>query len=100
MWGGLEYFSSTVVDCYYHDVTGFPMFTVNFGGSIGKREMKVSDTIADPAKIFVGTTQPSLDFGSPFTTRYCTPPPTPNRAVGCGHRPSREDSSRGPLRKQ
>jgi hypothetical protein len=73
MWGGLEHFSSHVVDRYYQEVTGFPMFTVDFGGSIGKREVKVCDTIGDAAKTFGGSAQRSLDFGSPSQTELIMP---------------------------
>lgn len=52
----MEYFNGTVVDRYYLDVTRFPIFIVNFKGSIGKCEVKVFNTIADPTKIFVGAT--------------------------------------------
>jgi hypothetical protein len=45
--GGLEYFRGIVVDRYYQPVTGSPMFTVDFGGSIGHREIRVMDTVVD-----------------------------------------------------
>jgi hypothetical protein len=37
LWGDLEHFTSKVQLRYYHEVTGQPMFTVNFGGRIGIR---------------------------------------------------------------
>jgi hypothetical protein len=73
MWGGLEHFSGHVVDSYYHEVTGFPMFTMDFMGSIGKREVKVCDAILDSAKTFGGSTQRFLDFGSPSVGEIIMP---------------------------
>jgi hypothetical protein len=37
--GGLEYFPGEVKDRYYHAIHGAPFFSVNFGGSIGIREV-------------------------------------------------------------
>ena len=44
LWEGLEHFSGQIMDRYY------PMFTVQFGGSIGLREVKVCDSILDSSK--------------------------------------------------
>lgn len=35
IWGDLEYFTGIVVDRYYQEMTGLPMFTVHFSESIG-----------------------------------------------------------------
>jgi hypothetical protein len=43
-WGALEKFSGVVKNRYYQEVHGAPMFTVDFGGGIGRREVRVCDT--------------------------------------------------------
>jgi hypothetical protein len=67
LWGNLEHFTGEVQHRYYHEVTGQPMFTVNFGGSIGIKELCVSDTEPVPH------VQRSLHFsaaeGSDMTTQ-------------------------------
>jgi hypothetical protein len=100
MWGGLEYFSGHVVDRYYHDITGFPMFSVDFGGSIGKREVKVCETVDDSTKAVGGGAQRSLDFGSSSPAGIFMPStmPSPPRSSAAG--PNGEGSSRGPFQKK
>jgi hypothetical protein len=49
----------------YYQVTGFPMFTINFGGSIGKHKVRVYDTSIDDSNGTRGGTQRALQFGSP-----------------------------------
>ena len=44
LWVGVQHFSGEVQHRYYHEVHGCPMFTVNFGGCIGVRELRVCDT--------------------------------------------------------
>jgi hypothetical protein len=100
MWGGLQYFTGAIVDCYYHDVTSFPIFTINFRGSIGKREVKVADTVADPTRAVGDATQRSLDFGSPSPARLMLPRSMPTHAGSPFHGPSGESSSRGPMREK
>jgi hypothetical protein len=41
-----------VVDRYYQEITSAPMFTIDFRGSIGKREVKVSNSLLDETKRF------------------------------------------------
>jgi hypothetical protein len=47
LWGGLTEFRGLVVDRYYQQITGCSMFSIDFGGSIGQREIKVCDTKPD-----------------------------------------------------
>jgi hypothetical protein len=65
--GGLEEFAGLVVDRYYQLVSGSPIFTVDFGGSIGRHEVKVCNTQLDSEKQF-GQVQRVLDFGEPSST--------------------------------
>jgi hypothetical protein len=58
LWGDLEHFTGKVQHRYYHEVTGQPMFSVNFGGSIGIRELRVTDTLP------LAVVQRTLDFGA------------------------------------
>jgi hypothetical protein len=52
LWGDLvEHFSGLVVDRYYQQVTGAPMFSIQFGRSVETREVKVYDTAPDEDKI-------------------------------------------------
>jgi hypothetical protein len=62
MWGGLEHFSGLVVDRYYQEVTGAPMFIVQFGGSVGTCEVKVYDTTLDEAKLSAHGARKALNF--------------------------------------
>jgi hypothetical protein len=54
LWGDLKKFSGLVCNRYYHEIHGAPMFTVDFGGGIGNREVRVCDTELDHAKQFSG----------------------------------------------
>lgn len=63
LWGDLECFGGVVVERYYQEVTGSPMFGVDFGGSIGRREVNVCDSLLDNSKGLGGSTQRVLDFG-------------------------------------
>jgi hypothetical protein len=67
LWGDLEHFTSQVEHRYYHKVTGQPMFSVNFGGSIGVRELRVSDT--EPVSAVRRTLHFDVGDGSGTTTR-------------------------------
>jgi hypothetical protein len=69
LWGDLDSFTGLVVDRYYQEVTGAPMFTVDFRGSIGKREVKVCDSVVDETKRFGSGPQRALDFGSPSNSQ-------------------------------
>jgi hypothetical protein len=64
MWGDLEYFSGFILDHYYQEVTGAPMFSVQFGGSVGTWEVKVCDTVLDEMKMSVVGVQHTLHFAS------------------------------------
>jgi hypothetical protein len=64
MWGNLEHFSGLVVDCYYQEVTRAPMFSVQFGGSVGTREVRVCKTAVDEAKLSALGAQRTLNFVS------------------------------------
>ena len=62
LWGDLEFFSGLVVDRYYQKVSGTPMFSVDFGRSIGHREVRVMDNVVDERHGQGGSAQRSLDF--------------------------------------
>jgi hypothetical protein len=62
LWGDLEFFSGLVVDRYYQEVSGTPMFSVDFGGSIGHREVRVMDSVVEERHGNEGSAQRSLDF--------------------------------------
>jgi hypothetical protein len=47
LWRGLTDFSGLVIDRYYQPVTGSPMFSIDFGRSIGQHEVKVCHTKVD-----------------------------------------------------
>lgn len=47
---------------YYHEVHGQSMFTVDFGGGIGRREVRVHETRLDTLRQFGGKTQRTLQF--------------------------------------
>lgn len=50
---------------YYDEVHGEPMFGIDFGGGIGRREVKVHDTELDGRRQFgLGSTQRTLQFES------------------------------------
>jgi hypothetical protein len=72
MWRDLEYFTGIVADWYYQEVTGLPMFTVDFGGSIGYREVHVCDSLPDDEKDIGGAVQRSLQFASPSSPSTVT----------------------------
>jgi len=55
--------SGLVVSRFYHHVTGTPMFEVDFGGNIGGRAVRVSDTTLVQATT-VGDTQRTLFAGN------------------------------------
>jgi hypothetical protein len=65
MWGGLQYFRDIVAEHYYQEVTGSPMFSVDFDGTIGRQEVQVCDTLPNEEKDMRGGVQWSLQFGSP-----------------------------------
>jgi hypothetical protein len=46
----LQHFSSLMANCYYQEVTSLPIFSIDFGSSIGCREVKVSDTWPNKSK--------------------------------------------------
>ncbi|KAG0610844.1 hypothetical protein M758_7G096300 [Ceratodon purpureus] len=52
LWGDLRKFSGVVTSRYYHPVTNLPMYTVDFGGGIGQRIVRVCDTELDKGKQF------------------------------------------------
>jgi hypothetical protein len=62
--GGLEEFRGLVVERYYQEVSGASMFGIDFGGSIGRRKVKMEVTRVDTNKQFGSVTQRVLDFGS------------------------------------
>ena len=66
LWVGVQHFSGEVQHRYYHEVHGCPMFTINFGGCIGVRELRVCDTSMGqaPDPMSMGGTQRVLDFDS------------------------------------
>jgi hypothetical protein len=71
LWEDLEEFRGLVVERYYQEVNGAPMFGIDFGGNIGRREVKVEATQLDAEKHFGGSTQRALDFGShPSPSRH------------------------------
>jgi hypothetical protein len=84
MWGGLQEFSSIVVDRYYQQVTGSPMFSIDFGGSIAQREVKVCDTRLDtsrqssplPRRSLFGTTSTEPEAACTTTGDTCNGPPS------------------------
>ena len=65
LWVGVEHFTGEVQHRYYHEVHGCPMFTIDFGGSIGVRELRVCDTELGVAFDIscMGGTKRVLDFG-------------------------------------
>ena len=65
LWVGVEHFTGEVQHRYYHEVHGCPMFTIDFGGSIGVRELRVCDTELGVASDIscMGGTKRVLDFG-------------------------------------
>ena len=67
LWGGLTKFRGLVVNRYYQQVTGCSMFSVDFGRSIGVREVKVCDTKKDPQREGTFLPRQSL-FGSTSTS--------------------------------
>jgi hypothetical protein len=79
MWGGLQEFSGIVVDRYYQQVTGSPMFSIDFGGSIAQREVKVCDTRLDtsqqssplPRRSLFGTTSTEPEGACTTTGDTC-----------------------------
>ena len=44
LWGDLQHFRSLMVDCYYQEITGSPMLSIDFRGSIGNWEVCAYDT--------------------------------------------------------
>jgi hypothetical protein len=46
----------------YHEVHGQPMFTIDFGGGIGRREVRVHETRLDTLRQFGGSMQCTLQF--------------------------------------
>jgi hypothetical protein len=50
MWGGLTEFRDLIIDRYYQSITGCPMFSIDFGGSIGQQEIKVCNTKPDSGR--------------------------------------------------
>ena len=66
LWVGVQHFSGEVQHMYYHEVHGCPMFTINFGGCIRTRELRVCDTSMGeaPDALSMGGTQRVLDFDS------------------------------------
>lgn len=63
LWGNLSHFRGAVLHRYYHEVHGAPMYTVDFGGSIGICKLRVCDTVADLENEDLVATQRVLDFG-------------------------------------
>jgi hypothetical protein len=64
IWGGLEMFSGVVTNRYYHETDGGPMFSVDFGGGIGTREVHVGDSEVDLSRQFAGVGDAAVDGGS------------------------------------
>ena len=93
MWGDLQHFRGLVVDRYYQEVHGQPMFTVDFGGSVGLREVLVTDTELDRGATGChGSTVRVLDFSEPASplqetgnaaARIFNIPCSPNRVQMC-----------------
>ena len=77
MWVGLLHFSGEVQHRYYHEVHGNPMFTVDFGDTIGIRELRVCDTSVDntPDHESMGHTQRALDFAEVVSSPMATQSP-------------------------
>lgn len=61
LWGDLQKFSGVVRSRYYHPVTNLPMYTVDFGGGIGQRIIRVCDTELDRGKQFATNPGGSLE---------------------------------------
>lgn len=55
--------NGVVVAQFYHDVTGTPMFQVNFGGVIGARSVRVGDTTSEADVVMFNDTQRTLFAG-------------------------------------
>lgn len=64
LWGEIEHFRGLVRHRYYHEVTGAPMYTVDFDGGIGFRELRVCDTTRDHSIDSPGSARRVLDFGA------------------------------------
>lgn len=62
LWEGVEELSAQVLHWYYHEMHGQPMFSLNFGGTIGKREVLVLESVPDESRSNSGVTR-TLDFG-------------------------------------
>ena len=63
---GVQHFKGEIKHSYYHEVHGSPMFTVDFIGTIGIRELRVYDTEPEESEEVptgLGRTQRTLDFG-------------------------------------
>jgi hypothetical protein len=43
-------FLGVVTNRYYHEINGGPMFSVDFGGEIGTREVRVDDSEVDSSQ--------------------------------------------------
>lgn len=59
IWGDIDTFRGIILDRYYHEVHGMPMYTIDFGGGIGHREVLVSTATLDlsPQSLPLGATQ-------------------------------------------
>jgi hypothetical protein len=62
MWGDLEHFKGLMVDRYYQEVIRASMFSVQFGRSVGIREVKVCDITSDDAQPTEGGAHRCLNF--------------------------------------
>ena len=74
---GLLHLSGEVQHRYYHEVHGNPMFTVDFGGTIGIRELRVCDTLVDNSADHesMGHTVRALDFAEMVSSPVATQSP-------------------------
>jgi hypothetical protein len=62
-WGDLAKFKGTVINRYYRETDGTPMFTVDFGGGIGQQEVRVRDASLDHHAQWPYLQPRTLDFG-------------------------------------
>jgi len=79
LWDGVAQISGQVLQRYYHEVHGQPMFSLDFGGTIGKREVLVLECVPDDCRQATGVTR-VLDFGVEAVD--CTPKSATTNAGG------------------
>ena len=70
--GNLKFFLGLVVDRYYQEVSRLPMFSLNFGSSIRRRDVRVSNSLLDEEKESMTSAQRALNFYSDPTSSIAT----------------------------